>query len=140
MTKRIPWSREELDFLSEHYMQPGWNSERIQREKPGPHRSISAIRQKARYIGLASLDQRGNWQHDPKLYDDIYDMAVLDYTQEQIAYELKRQHGVTVTGEWVSRTMKKRLPAMVHKAWASRQNERRAEGVSRSWLHRRRAA
>lgn len=64
---RQPWTREQLDFLSDHYGQPGWNTAHIQAEMPGPRRSISALRQKARYLGLAKPEQRGNWKHDPKL-------------------------------------------------------------------------
>lgn len=138
--KHAPWTREQLDFLSAHYGQPGWNTNRIQVEMPGPHRSISSLRQKARYLGLASIEQRGNWKHDPKLYADIYDLAILDYTQERIASELNAQHGVEVSGEWVARTMKKRLPPGVHAGWARRQNQRRGRGVSDSWMQRRRTA
>lgn len=136
---RQPWTREQLDFLSERYGKPGWNTNRIQAEMPGPRRSISSIRQKARYLGPAKPEQRGNWKHDPKLYADIYDMAVLDYTQERIAVELHAQHGVVVTGEWVARTMKKRLPAGVHAGWVKRANDRRARGVAESWKYRRAA-
>lgn len=140
MPKSNAWSREELDFLSERYGKPGWNSARIQAEKPGPHRSISAIRQKARYIGLADPDHRGNWKHDPALYDDIYDLAVLDYTQDEIAEAISAQHGITVTGEWAARTMKKRLPHGVYASWVRRANERRGRGVAASWKRRREAA
>lgn len=135
--KNAPWTREQLDFLSERYGQPGWNTSRFQAEMPGPRRSISAIRQKAQYLGIAKLDQRGNWKHDPKMYEDIYDMAVLDYTQNQIAEALGHQYGIKVSGEWAARTMRKRLNQGVYAAWKRRANERRARGVSESWKYRR---
>jgi hypothetical protein len=138
--KRTPWTREELDFLADHYGRPGWNSGRIQAEKPGPRRSISALRQKARYLGLADLDRRGNWKHDPAMHEDIYDLAVLDYTQDEIAEAISAQYGINVTGEWTARTMKKRLPRGVYAAWVKRANERRARGVAESWKRRKETA
>lgn len=128
--RRIPWTREQLDFLADHYGLIGWPAKRIQAEMSGPARTVRAIRQKADYLGLAKIGQRGNWKHDPKVAEDIYDMAVMDYSLRDMTAELTRQHGITVSPGWVCAAMKKHLPAPVHKSWAQRTNQRRSRRMT----------
>ncbi|MCG7598848.1 hypothetical protein MHM84_03555 [Halomonas sp. McH1-25] len=130
------WTREELDFLAAHYGQPGWDSKRIQVEKPGPHRSLRAITSKAGYLRLAKKENTGRWVYPAYVYDDLYDLAIMDYSSQEIAAHIKAQHGFGVSPTWVVRTMRKRLPTGVYHAWAKRANERRSRSAVKAWRGR----
>nr|WP_299241435.1 hypothetical protein [uncultured Halomonas sp.] len=134
------WSRQELDFLATHYVIPEWSLRMIQRRKPGLRRTLGAIHRQARYLGLVPLRAAAIAAYREAMIDDVYDMAVLDYTGVEIAHQLSAQYGITVSSKWVIETLRKRIHPSVYRNWARRSAERRSRYVANSWVKRRRAA
>lgn len=140
MPRSNAWSREELDFLADHYELPGWTPPRIAREKPGTPRSPAAVRSVAYQLGLKAHDQYGRHCYDRAMHDDVYDLVVLDYTGPEIARAIHAQHGVPVSADWVRYVIRLHLPAGVHAGWVKRIGERRSRAVAKGWEQRRRNA
>lgn len=139
MPKRNAWPDYQLEFLIKHYPLRGWTAQRIAEAMPGPPRTPKAIRNQAYYLTLESHNKQGWRQHDPALYDDVYDLAVMDLTLQQIADAIHAQHAVPVSHRWVDHVMRHHLPSGVYAAWRNRSGQRRARGVARSWDQRRKA-
>jgi beta-lactamase class D len=57
-----PWGREQLDFLCANYGH--MTAKQIRAAMPGIPRSISAIRQKAAYLGLSRQEQHLKHKHE----------------------------------------------------------------------------
>lgn len=140
MPKANAWSREALDFLADHYGQIGWSAPRIAEQIPGPARTVTAIHKKAQYLGLCRAENTGQWRHSRAVHEDVYDLAVLDYTDREIADAIYEQHGEKVSPKWVRDVMVKYLPGGVYAAWRRRCSERRGRIVAGVHARRRRVA
>lgn len=110
------WSREELDYLCDHYLKDGMSAEEIGARLG---RSVRAVYHKAQYLGLTDISHRYNAA--PK--DAIQRMVVMismGATIRQVADELG------VSGNWVSIHLDER-PALKRR-WLKGEAQRRSEG------------
>lgn len=133
------WTGEELQFLIDHYGKPGCGYKWLSDNKPGIYRSPSAVSRKINYLGLAKAAGRrgGSPAIIPRIKDDVADMAIMGYSCNRIAAEIKAQHGIG-SKKTVLRIINNELPANIRLAWIRGKKERRS--IAGKMRHQRRAA
>ena len=105
----------------------------------GHPRSVPACQRRAQAIGITRRDRLA-WKRLPAAWDDdLMDMMVMDYSMPQMAAEMRRQHGASVTQGWIHKRLTE-IGGAYYAAWQKRKEGRHSRGVERGWMNRRNVA
>lgn len=118
--ERRPWTRDELDFVIEHYRQPGWTAQHIADTLGRP---VKAVRGKAAYFGLTDASQ--DYKTKPPGTDErIITLAMADTPTSEIAKAVGCSPGYV----WL---VLKRRPSM-HQRWIRNAAERKSVAMAKA--------